>query len=607
MDALLVTYTGVATTTVPILPNQNLQTILQNIDLSIAAHNTAPDYSGYNLYCVKQTDGVSHPTNTQNFAEGISKNLCDFHTAYNTFTGTTYVNNQTILTTAINGLQVPGLSYTHSAGGLSISIANTDTQLQILTKLATAIGNTGDLLGAPGSTWGTLSISTPTNINTAFNSLIAYLSALTTTVNGKQSTIGTFNNSGNCLSTIGGTSTDSLVTTIGLLTTYGCSLPVFSAAGITWGGVTLASTLQGTVQNTINSVSYLLQHGVIAAGTGLTASVVGTTYQGYKLGIDTTYTQLYKTMVDSADTTPGFLSHKIVAGTGISLTINNVGADETITIANTIATANQVAVNSSDTVPGYLASKIPSTYDPSWGLSMTSTAGQNNATLQLVPSVSNPSLFNQSIMNYIASDPTLLAQFAGLVALSASAPGTPVNNLVASLSTINFALAWTHQSGSAQNAKWRQFGQAEWSLFGFTTANPMTGTAVANTIPAPSSNTVYEFQIDTVYSTGTIGSNISQAIFYLQQTLTYTVVAGVISVNQSPLQIDTIQYRLKSGTTVLQNKSTTGAIPNVSFASVGAGSYTVEWRFGTLINGYTLYSDDVTQHGSWYVSSTITV
>jgi len=55
-------------------------------------------------------------------------------------------------------------------------------------------------------------------------------------------------------------------------------------------------------------------------------------------------------------------------------------------------------------------------------------------------SVSNPSLFNQSIMNYIASDPTLLAQFAGLVALSASAPGTPVNNLVASLSTINFAL-----------------------------------------------------------------------------------------------------------------------------------------------------------------------
>ena len=73
MDALLVTYTGVATTTVPILPNQNLQTILQNIDISIAAHNTAPDYSGYNLYCVKQTDGITHPTNTQNFAEGISK------------------------------------------------------------------------------------------------------------------------------------------------------------------------------------------------------------------------------------------------------------------------------------------------------------------------------------------------------------------------------------------------------------------------------------------------------------------------------------------------------------------------------------------------------
>ena len=39
---------------------------------------------------------------------------------------------------------------------------------------ANAIGNTGDLFAAPGTTWNTLSLSTPTNISTAFNSLIAF-------------------------------------------------------------------------------------------------------------------------------------------------------------------------------------------------------------------------------------------------------------------------------------------------------------------------------------------------------------------------------------------------------------------------------------------------
>ena len=46
-----------------------------------------------------------------------------------------------------------------------------------------------------------------------------------------------------------------------------------------------------------------------------------------------------KTSVSANDTTPGFLNGKLVAGTNISLTENNDGGDETLTIENTGASA----------------------------------------------------------------------------------------------------------------------------------------------------------------------------------------------------------------------------------------------------------------------------
>ncbi len=42
-----------------------------------------------------------------------------------------------------------------------------------------------------------------------------------------------------------------------------------------------------------------------------------------------------KVRVSSDDTSPGYLEDKIVAGTGVSITVNNPGAVETLTIAAT--------------------------------------------------------------------------------------------------------------------------------------------------------------------------------------------------------------------------------------------------------------------------------
>lgn len=603
IDAQLVFYTSGNTPYIPIVNGQTLNVILKNIDTAINAHNTAPDYTGYNLYCVTQVDGVTHPTNTQNFAEGISKNLCDFHTAYNTFTGTTYPTAITTLSTAITALQTPGLTYSYTGGGGSIAITNTMSLNQVLTATYTGVGNILALLNAPGTTWSTLSITTPTNISTAFNDLIAYISNLTTTVSGKQAQIGTFN-----ATAIGGGATDSLTTTVNELITYAAALPVFTAGSITPGGISSASTLQGYVQNTINSVNSQLTNAVVAAGTGLTIAAVGSTYQGTKLAVDPTYTLLYKSMLSTGDTysNAGFLDAKIV---GDESTIHTTITGHQIVISSLVTPTNEVKVTSSDSTPGYLYNKIPSTNDNQWGLQLSSTPSVDNSQLLLTPTLGNPNLFSENLLNYWATNPTILELFATVVAQAQSSPGTPVSNLVVSLSSTTFALAWTHQSGSAQNAKWRQTGTSEWLLNNFSTPNPLGSTVAANIFtPIPVQNQVFDFQIDTIYATGTASSNINQCIYYVQQTVTNSVTTGVISMNQSPIPVDTIQYRLlNSVPAVIQNVTTTGASPNISFTAVGSGDYTVQYRYGTLVNGGTLYSDDSTQHAAWWATGTITV
>ena len=64
-----------------------------------------------------------------------------------------------------------------------------------------------------------------------------------------------------------------------------------------------------------------------------------------------------KSKVSANDTTAGYLNGKLVAGSGISFTENNNGGDESLTIASTV-TDQLVKARSSDTTANYLASKL---------------------------------------------------------------------------------------------------------------------------------------------------------------------------------------------------------------------------------------------------------
>lgn len=605
LDTKNVQYNGVNTDNIPMQKGQALELILQNIDTSINTHNTAPNYSTYNLgpyfgYTVTETDGVTHPTNTQNFAEGISKILGKTQSDLYTFTGTTYVTNQGVLTTAINGLQLPSLTYA------PFSITNGMTVTQVWNASFTGFTAILAALNPSGGNWGTLSITPPTTVTTGFNSLIAYLSTLTTTVSGKQATIATINNSANVLTGSGGTSTDTVRTTATLLTTYVTTLPTFSSGSITWGCVSSASGLQNTMQSAINSISSLITNTVVAAGTGLSIATVGSCL-GKSLAINPAYTQLYKVMVTGdAYTDANVLDQKITSGDG-SITLSVTG--NKLDLSVTTPATNKVKINASDSTANYLANKIPSS-SGTWGLAIISQASGDNSTLVLTPQVNNGNLLAQNLMSLIQDDPTLLIQFSNLVASSQNVPGAGITDLVVTKTGSTFVYTWTAQSGNSQQAKHRPRSSNLWYTNDLSPADPLSAVAVTTTQSSVPINDPQQFQVDTVYNTGLIGSNIYECIKYTCQADTHGHVGGVINISQSAMTtIDIIEYRLilNAGSVLQQTIITDGNNPAVAFNSVGAGTYHVEWRYGTLINGATLYSDDASQLNAMCSSSNIVI
>src|ERR1700740_2039532 len=120
-NASQVVYTGNSLTYIGVTPNQTLDVILQEINTAVNNISPTPNYSGYSLGCVRTQVGTINTT--QQFAEGISSLFCTLQSDYNTFTGTTYVTDQGVLTAAINALQTPALSYSYTGGGGSITIS----------------------------------------------------------------------------------------------------------------------------------------------------------------------------------------------------------------------------------------------------------------------------------------------------------------------------------------------------------------------------------------------------------------------------------------------------------------------------------------------------
>jgi hypothetical protein len=616
-DSSLVVYTYVPLTYIDVTAGMNLQAILVNINTAINDMNPAPDYTGYNLgpyngYSITQTDGTSHPTDTENFAEGIAKIVCNFEYAFYTFRDTDYVADQLIITNAIDTLATPGLTYSASGGGVSIAITSGMTLNQVLTATYTSVGGILSKLAAPGTQWADISVTQPTSLNAAFDALIGYsLSAIGLLTSDKQDLIPTFDNSSNCLA---GTGTDNISQTIDLLIAYVCAIDnSFVAGDITSTCVSSENNLQDWIQSIVNYIESYESNNITSVSTGLVLTS-NSACNGKNIAIDSTWSGLSKVAVSSVDTTPAVLISKLTAGTGITLTKLNPGGNETVSIAVTNPNTDKVKVNSSDTVAGYLVDKITSAgTGGGWGLNIGVAASTDNSRVVLNPTVSNPAVFVQNLLNYISTDPSLLATFCGLIAQCDGNVCIGPTSLTVSISTLDFILDWTVAVSSvSQTVKYRLRGDVSWiSNVNISDPNPLANSTNSATVSNLCVNCVYQFQVDNNCANGVNGSNVYESIIYNCQTLSSSVTANVVTVTQDPLTtVELIEYILYEDTTPLETVNATGSNPIATFAAVTpnpAATYTVQWRYGTTVNGTMLYSTDASQLNGYCVSGTIVI
>lgn len=596
MDAFYIVYTGTPLSYISVTPGMNLQTILQNINTAVNASSAAPNYSGYNLYCITQTDGTTHPTNTQNFAEGISKIVCDNKDEYDTFVGTTYVTDKSTFTSAINGLQVPALTYA------AFSIVNTDTVTQVWNKSFTGFTAIINSIKPDAANWSSIGASTATSIVSAFNTLIAYELTQDGLITGKQASLGTFNTTA-----IGGSTGVAPIATINALIAYAAALPEFDAGDLNFDCVSTATDLQDTIQNIIDSVNYTIESAVYNNGTGLTMNNLGSCL-GNELAIDEEWEGLYKVAVSEDDIADaGFLEDKFTS-LDESIVIDSTTNPDKIDLSVALPVTGKVKVNSFDTTADYISVKIPSTLG-NWGLSLVSAPSTDNSKLELSVVLSDPNLFANNLLDLISSNPDLVAKVCLINDQCSGSICTAPTDLLVELDGTDFVLTWVAQGANSQIAKYRNKGAIAWvTASNFDPANPLSSVDDTTTVSGLSANTVFEFQVDSICSTTTNSSDIFEAIRYACAVLTPSVLGFVISVTQDPFTtIDTIEYRLKQGAAVLQSGSTTGSSPNFTFDPVSAGTYKVEWRYGTSINGVTLYSNDASQLNAWCQSGDIIV
>ena len=174
-----------------------------------------------------------------------------------------------------------------------------------------------------------------------------------------------------------------------------------------------------------------------------------------------------------------------------------------------------------------------------------------------------------------------------------------------------YTLNWVVGANNVtQTVAYRQRGSVDWiSNVNIAAPNPQTAITTSATVSNLNYNTVYQFQVTSNCSGTANNSSVYESIIYNCQELTDGVNAGVISVNQAPMPtVDIVEYTLlDSMLSPIQGVMSTGSNPIGVFTAVGAGSYTVQWRYGTLINGATLYSTDISQLNAYCVSKTIIV
>jgi hypothetical protein len=375
----------------------SLTVALQKLDTAACA--AMGDYSTYNTYCLAPI------TTQQQFVETISNYVCTLNSNYTTFSGTTFPAYQTSISAQLAAITNPGI--TCSIAG----VTSADSLVTVLNKYCTSFSNFNTAISLSGVNWSQcFSVSTPpTTIAGAFSTVLNQICQVQSGAGGG---LPTFNNTSSCLS--GGTTNDSLVTTINLIKTQLCTCPTFNINTLTWNCVTKPSgagvtDLQDAFSALMAKVDSLSQQ-ILTGFSGdftITSTNPSSSCAGKSIALTTPATTSDRLVASTpSDTAPGTLQQKVTAGTNITLDYTTTPGQMIINSSGGGTNSYQVKVNSGDTAPGYLGVKVEGGTDPAGIVTITPSVDTVNQKVSFAGSLNIDNLIT-AILTELADNPAM--------------------------------------------------------------------------------------------------------------------------------------------------------------------------------------------------------
>lgn len=319
-NAKCVIYTGPNLSCSGVETNDSLETILQKIDEQICS--AVGDYTTYQFNCLDDWFGDAI-TSEAVFVNAMTEYACEISTNLTTFTDVTFVTYQDEVDARFEDIEVPAITCS------SASVTNTDTLQQVLTKYCTKFAAIDTALDISSVDWNDclVVVTTPDTIAEGFQLLADQICVVKDAM---PASLPTFNNSTSCIA--GGT-TDSLVTTIGLIKTRLCEGPTFDRTDLTWECLTVPTfssnqDITAALQGLIDQVSDLIADFPHFDEGDFAVTSVGGACDGKAIALQTPLDVDRFVAVSSSDTSPGTLFTKLSTPNS-SVSITNV-ADTTV-------------------------------------------------------------------------------------------------------------------------------------------------------------------------------------------------------------------------------------------------------------------------------------
>lgn len=423
IDSACVVYTGPAFVNIPLDSNVCVETVISTIDGMLAA--VTGNYSTYNTAC------LGTQNTQQEFVETISAYVCEIRTDLDTFINTTFPAEKLELQEQIDDIVNPNLP----SSCISLGISPTDTNKQVLNKLATSVCDIYSQIDLSTANWNscfTIVGTPPTTPLQAVNALIGQICSIKGT--GGTGALPTFNNTGTCIP--GGSATDSLVFTVTSIRDITCTKPSLNINTLTFGCVSkpsnVATDLQGTLQSILTNLTNVNQQLPTFNPSDFTMTPVDplNLCLGYQVSLASAVAPTDRLVaVDNADMSPGTLVDKLVAVSPITLTPSGGTLQIGINTAS-ITPDGRVKTRAADPTLGYLEAKIKATGDAN-GLNLTTVTDITDNKVNVVGSL-NINLIATRILEEIADDVDLKAILCSLIASCPIACTPPTNVTVTS-------------------------------------------------------------------------------------------------------------------------------------------------------------------------------